>query len=376
MKICPKCARSFADGFTYCPNDAAALEKYDLRARLHSKPELQFLLKHESLAARLWRELLSAMEELRRDPRGYLRSLLRGEGSPRRRKRLLQAGAATAVIAYASIALVTMLIGLLITPKSRPAVIAGPEDEEIRNSWKITLATEPPKSLIAKKSSDGFLGGSQRQRRRARGGGGSGDRTPANVGVAPTASLMQQLKAPDPMPPKIEHPSLIVRETVFADPKSFLPRFGTIGLKDGVNGPLSAGEGPGTGLGPGEGPGYNKGRKGGVGGDDFAPPGGKTAGPGDGPLRMTANLRPTILYKERAPYTEDARQNRVQGVVVLNVTFGADSRIHDIGVMRGLPHGLTEKAIEAAKRIRFTPAIRDGKPVSVRGHIEFNFALY
>jgi hypothetical protein len=49
MKVCPKCARSFADGFTYCPNDAAGLVKYDLRAHLHSKPELQFLLNNDTL---------------------------------------------------------------------------------------------------------------------------------------------------------------------------------------------------------------------------------------------------------------------------------------------------------------------------------------
>jgi outer membrane biosynthesis protein TonB len=40
-----------------------------------------------------------------------------------------------------------------------------------------------------------------------------------------------------------------------------------------------------------------------------------------------------------------------------------------------LPHGLTEKAIEAAKKIRFNPAVRDGQPVSVRGNLEYTFNL-
>jgi hypothetical protein len=43
---------------------------------------------------------------------------------------------------------------------------------------------------------------------------------------------------------------------------------------------------------------------------------------------------------------------------------------------RGLPCGLTEAAIEAAKRIRFQPALRNGAPVSVRAQLEYNFALY
>src|SRR5262245_65865276 len=98
MKICPKCARSFADGFTYCPNDATALVKYDLRTHLQTKPELQFLLKNESLLTRLRRELRSAMEELRRNPRGYLAVLMRGGGSNSRSRRLLQMGGVTTVL--------------------------------------------------------------------------------------------------------------------------------------------------------------------------------------------------------------------------------------------------------------------------------------
>jgi TonB family protein len=90
---------------------------------------------------------------------------------------------------------------------------------------------------------------------------------------------------------------------------------------------------------------------------------------------MTANLRPTILYKEKGKYTEDARNNRVEGTVVLNVVFTADGKITSIRVLRGLPDGLTEKAIEAAHKIRFNPAVKNGVPVSVRGNIEFTFVL-
>jgi hypothetical protein len=53
MKICPKCAQSFADGFKYCPKDASELERYDLRSRMLIQDEFQFLLKTESLASRL-----------------------------------------------------------------------------------------------------------------------------------------------------------------------------------------------------------------------------------------------------------------------------------------------------------------------------------
>ncbi len=97
----------------------------------------------------------------------------------------------------------------------------------------------------------------------------------------------------------------------------------------------------------------------------------------DKPIQpMSSSLRPTILYREKAQYTQEAKDNKVEGTVVLSVTFGADSRISDIAVIQGLPHGLSEKAIEAAKKIRFTPAVKDGQPVSVHGKLEFTFSLH
>ena len=90
---------------------------------------------------------------------------------------------------------------------------------------------------------------------------------------------------------------------------------------------------------------------------------------------MTASLRPTITYKERADYTPEAREKKVEGNVVLEILFGVEGKIRAIKVERGLPYGLTEEAIRAARRIRFEPAMKDGKPVSVRGNLEFGFSL-
>jgi TonB family protein len=92
--------------------------------------------------------------------------------------------------------------------------------------------------------------------------------------------------------------------------------------------------------------------------------------------QMSVSLRPTILYREKATYTREARDNKIEGTVVLNVVFRVDGQITDINVIKGLPHGLTENAITAANKIRFEPAIRDGRPVSVRGRLEFSFNLY
>jgi TonB family protein len=94
------------------------------------------------------------------------------------------------------------------------------------------------------------------------------------------------------------------------------------------------------------------------------------------PEPMTASLKPTILYKEKARYTEMARQQSIQGKVVLNVIFFSDSQIGSVRVVRGLPYGLTAQALIAAQKIRFDPALKNGQPISVRGNLEFSFNLY
>jgi TonB family protein len=90
---------------------------------------------------------------------------------------------------------------------------------------------------------------------------------------------------------------------------------------------------------------------------------------------MSETLRPTILYREKVVYTPEALANKVRGTVVLNVIFGADGDIRVLRVVRGLPHGLTGQALKAAQRVRFEPAVKDGKPVDVRGDLEFSFDL-
>src|SRR5262249_47028115 len=96
----------------------------------------------------------------------------------------------------------------------------------------------------------------------------------------------------------------------------------------------------------------------------------------DDPIeQMSVSLRPTVLFREKAQYTQEAKDNKVEGTVILSAVFGVDGRIGEIGVIQGLPNGLTQSAIEAATKMRFEPAMKDGRPVSVRGNLEFSFNL-
>lgn len=92
-------------------------------------------------------------------------------------------------------------------------------------------------------------------------------------------------------------------------------------------------------------------------------------------FQVPSSLRPVIHYQERAKYTEAARQSRVNGTVLLSVVFTLDGRVSGVRVLRGLPMGLSEQAVKATEAIRFTPAKKNGNPVSVRMSIEFVFNL-
>ncbi len=92
------------------------------------------------------------------------------------------------------------------------------------------------------------------------------------------------------------------------------------------------------------------------------------------PTPQTAQIE--ILTKPKALYTDFARFYDVSGRVRLRVTFLADGTIGSVTPVTRLPFGLTQKAIDAAKSMRFNPAIRDGQPYSVIKLVEYGFLLY
>jgi TonB family protein len=84
---------------------------------------------------------------------------------------------------------------------------------------------------------------------------------------------------------------------------------------------------------------------------------------------------PRATHKEPPRYTEKARQERIQGLVILRLVIDETGGVTEVDVLKGLPHGLTESAIETVERWEFEPARHDGKPVSVIYNITINFRL-
>jgi len=83
-----------------------------------------------------------------------------------------------------------------------------------------------------------------------------------------------------------------------------------------------------------------------------------------------------VLLKPEPMYTEEAKQAHITGTVVLRGVFSSTGHVTSLRALSGLPKGLTERAVEAARSIKFIPATRDGRNVSMWIQLEYNFNLY
>jgi len=234
--------------------------------------------------------------------------------------------------------------------------------------------------------------GSAPEPRRSTGGGGGGqnDPLPAQRGRVPPPS---PIPAPIPKFPPVEKAALPAAG-IDIDPALWgnlpMPGYGDPRSKSTSpsNGPGDGGgmgSGNGTGISDGSGSGVGPGHDGNIGGGRKGPPGGR--GPGgsngnnpDDPDRVypapQVTERARVISKPEPQYTEDARRNQITGSVILRVVFSRTGEVTNIRALHSLPFGLTERAIAAARLIRFRPATKDGRPVNVSMQLEYNFNLY
>jgi protein TonB len=86
---------------------------------------------------------------------------------------------------------------------------------------------------------------------------------------------------------------------------------------------------------------------------------------------------PRVSKEVKADYTNEARAQRIEGTVLMNVVVVADGSVGDVSVIESLDsaYGLDANAVTAMKQWQFAPGTKDGKPVAVRIVVEMNFAL-
>ncbi len=83
-----------------------------------------------------------------------------------------------------------------------------------------------------------------------------------------------------------------------------------------------------------------------------------------------------ITFKPRPSYTDQARSNQISGVVKLAVEFGADGKINFIYPVQSLPDGLTRNSIEAATKIKFEPARKNGEAATAIRIVDYTFEIF
>jgi TonB family protein len=299
----------------------------------------------------------------------------------------------------AAFALLFVVVGgvLFLDMRQRASAAAAAEDEDVELTQMISdIPNEQPtpdegNAGMAK----GSGGGSKAEKIKPGGGGGGGreQQQPASFGKLPQASLtVPQVVAPNPNPPPIKNPSLPMPATLDADPVLFPPDTRNLSYGDPKSKSTALSSGPGTGngigtgtgggVGSGDGGGYGPGRGGITGGGDRREGGGGPGGGGGGTdynrifRSSEVSSRARVLSKPEPSYTEAARKNQITGTVVLRAVFSSNGTVTNISTIRGLSDGLTERAISAAKQIKFVPAMKDGHPVSMWMQLEYNFNLY
>src|SRR5262245_17893308 len=85
---------------------------------------------------------------------------------------------------------------------------------------------------------------------------------------------------------------------------------------------------------------------------------------------------PRPLHQPAPQYTQQARDAKIEGVVLLRGIVRKDGRIDNLRVTSGQGYGLDEAAVQTvADSWRFAPGMLNGQPVDVRVNIEISFRL-
>jgi protein TonB len=81
-----------------------------------------------------------------------------------------------------------------------------------------------------------------------------------------------------------------------------------------------------------------------------------------------------LLTKVQPQYPPDAKDQRIQGVVLLSVTIDKEGNVANIQVVSG-PESLVPASIEAVKQWKYRPYLLEGTPVEVETQVTVNFTL-
>ena len=300
------------------------------------------------------REAIQAVQLLSGEPGLAPRSLFaKPEGLERRPGVPLAVSGTLHAIAAITLVLVTTM-GF-----ARPEAVATQADRELR---LVFLATPGP-------------GG---------GGGGGGKKEPTPPPAAERKGI-STMRSPLPVrrpPPRVDPPPVVrvsdpppvkaeplppVIAPVVSVPADARDRIGV--PVETPKAPESHGPGTDGGTGTGQGTGIGEGSGAGIGP-------GSGGGTGGGPYRPGSGITPpTVLREVKPDYTEEGRRRGIEGDVVLEIVVRRDGAVGNVRVLQGLGGGLDQRAVDAVRQWRFSPAVRQGTPVDVIVEVAVEFKL-
>jgi len=206
----------------------------------------------------------------------------------------------------------------------------------------------------------------------AQGGGGGGERSliAASTGRPPRFKMTDQLAKPTVI--KNLTPELAAEATLVGLPEKMQsdmlhigdPLNTSVTNSNGPGGKAGMGTGTDSGLGPGNGPGFGPGGDGGKGGDVFR-------------SGMYGVGWPACFYSPQPPYSDEARQAKYSGTVLVDAVVSIDGRVNPTRVLKSPGLGLDDSVIRTLKTWRCKPALGpDRRPVAVAVPFEVAFRLF
>jgi TonB family protein len=403
MKKCVACDETFEDTFRFCPIDGTSFPLC-----LRTTRPLQLTLIEERLLTRrlatevtfLAEQVSQAWPHFKKSPVAFSKSKsieLASVLALTLRRPYTRSG-----LAAAFLGVVLLILSVALLEKGLPKTA---EPKGVDDLYSVSIIDNS--SLPANKTGAGIGAGekgrvgfnrgkgegSNPRPARAQGGGSGGnhEQLPPSQGRLPVASPITApitktyARLPSLPEAGIDIDPALWRNLDFASYGD--PRSKSTTSSNGPGDGGGVGTNKGTGIGEGEGAGFGPGRKGNTGGDDnLRGNDGIGGGPGCGtpgcvgsskiyPAREVTQ-RARVLFKPEPQYTEAARKSGTTGTVILRVVFSSSGAVTNIQAVQKLGDGLTEKAIAAARLIRFVPATRQGQPVSMYMQLEYNFNLY
>ena len=206
------------------------------------------------------------------------------------------------------------------------------------------------------------------------GGGGGGSNDPIDP-IAGRNPRFDRTPLTPPQVPVLENPKLAIDPAVAVPPDIKLPdnaSLPNIGVHTSTNVTLLS-KGPGTeaGMGSGPGHGFGPGK-----GDGYGPGFDQGVGTGIYQAGVGGVTNPIPIVSPEAEFSDEARRAKYQGICMVSIIVDTHGYPQNPRVVRSVGMGLDEKALEAVRRYRFKPAMKDGRPVAVIMTVQVDFRLY